>query len=453
MPQEQRALLLRGGDVITCDPELGTSAAADVLIENGRIAAVGPGLSAGDAQVIDAVGHIVMPGLIDTHRHVTDAVYAQISADLTLVGYFEATPGPYGDPDDDDLRRASRAGALLALDAGVTTVLDWSLSAQSLSAGNAALDGYAEAGGRVYFAYGPGAGIIGMDPDLEGSSIYEDTRTLRDRCTADETGLLNLLVAARGPEFTTLDIARQEIELARALGLSASMHVGGLTIGMHEKVMDLDAQGLLGPDLLFAHCCLLSEREMEAMAAAGTTASVSPFVEATIGIGPCAYVRLRDAGVVTGVSVDSVALAGHGLFAEARALLALERSVAHTATFRSRTDPSDNDFLTTDDVLQALTLEAARSIGMGDELGSITPGKLADLIMVEKRRLGTRPLNGASAVILTADAPVIDTVIVGGCVRKRGGALIDAAYSEIVDDLSEIRSRTPAGMQGIAWLP
>lgn len=453
MTRPQNRLVIRGGSVITCDPELGSFGQADLLIEGDKITAIAPSLEVENVEVLDATDFVVMPGMIDTHRHVTDAIYSQFSADMTLGSYFKAVPGPHGQMDDEDIYQASRSGARLALDAGVTTVLDWSLSAHTLSAGEAALDGYSEAGARILFAYGPGAGVIGVDPDLANSSVPDDTAKLRDRCEANEAGLTQVFVAGRGPEFTTFDIARQEIEMARSLGLKTSIHMGGLTIGMHEKVLELDSAGLLGPDLHFAHCCLLSDREMKAMEAAGVGASVSPFVEATLGIGPCAYRRLRDAGVVTGLSIDSPALAGHGLFPEARALLALERSPEHTKTLLGGADPENNDFLTSSDVLQALTLESARSVGLEDKIGSITPGKAADLILINKKRLGVRPLNGPSALVLNGDAALIDTVIVGGVIRKRGGELIDVPYEGVMEELSRLAQKARPELSGVQWLP
>jgi cytosine/adenosine deaminase-related metal-dependent hydrolase len=451
-------LLVRGGTVITCHP--GTNAAGDVLLDHdvlirdGRIAEIGTGLDAGDAEVIDAGDFIVMPGLIDGHRHVTDVIYSQISSDLTLGAYFAALPGPHGGIADEDLFISSRGGARMALEAGVTTILDWSLSAQTRDGGHAALTGYQEAGARVLFAFGPGAGVIGEDPDAEDTRAHDDTADLLKTWGNNPGALIQLWVAGRGPEFTAFDIAKGEIDMARSLGLRTSIHMGGLTVGMQGKVLDLEKADLLGNDLHFAHCCLLSPDEMRAMAEHGVGASVSPYVEATLGIGPCAYLQLRDAGVKTGLSTDSVALTGQGLFQEARSLLALERSRVHSATLlEERQDPSDSTFLTAHDALVAMTYDSAKAVGLEDEIGSLAPGKAADIILVDKRRLGVHPLNAASALVISAETSAIDTVIVGGVVRKRAGALVDAPVDEVLAELAQSRTRVPANMPEVRWVP
>ena len=444
MTDQATSLLLRGGSIITGSPENGVLPEADVHIVNGSIAAVGVNLDAPGAEVVDARDFVVMPGLIDTHRHATDAIFSQISTDLTLMSYFAALPGPTGGIPADDMRRTARAAARLAMDAGVTTLLDWSLSAHSFESASGALEGYGQSGARVLFAYGPGSGVIGEDPDTAESTLLDDSATLKNM--AEGSDLLTLWIAGRGPEFTAFDIAREEVEIARSLGLRTTMHIGSASIGLGRKVLEMDAAGMLGPDLQFVHCCLLAPEEMQAMAANGVGAAVSPYIEATIGLGPCAYLRLRDAGVVTGLSTDSVALATQGLFAEGRALLALERSRVHELTLNEGVDPLHNDFLTSQNAITAMTLDAARSVGLGEVTGSIEVGKAADVILIDKRRLGVRPLHGPSAVILNGDPSLIDTVIVGGVVRKRGGVLVDEPYEAVIADLEEIHARMPVNM-------
>lgn len=433
--------LLSGGSIITCDPALGNLERADILIENGRIAKIAPSIEAPGAEMIRADGHVIMPGLIDTHRHATDAVFSGCGCNLTFMSYLKKVPSHFFE--GHHMERAARGAGRLALDAGVTTILDWCLSAHSFDAADAALTGYEQAGCRTVFAYGPGGGVLGQTPDLSKSPLLKDANRLNARCKASRLGLLELWIAGMGPEFTTFEIAQEEFELIRGLGLRASMHVGGASVGLHGKAGVCAEAGLFGPDLQFAHCCNLQEHEMKAMAAAGVAASVSPYVEATIGLGPNPFLRLRDAGVTTGLGTDSVAVTGQGLFAEARALLAVERSRVHSLALAEGRDPEDNDFLTGEEVVRALTIDAARSLGLDDRIGSITPCKYADLIAINKSRLGVPPLDLISSVILCAEPMAVETVMVAGVLRKRDGRLVDAEFQSVIDDLADVRRSAP----------
>lgn len=440
------ALLIQGGTVVTCDDDLGTLDKGDILIEGGRIVEVAVSIQAPHAEVIDATGMIVMPGMIDTHRHNTDAVFSAYGGNVTMWTYFGEVPSHYFT--GEFIRRASRGASLLALNAGVTTILDWCLSAHTLEAALCALDGYEEAGGRTIFAYGPGGGVIGQSPDLSQSPLPHDTGILRERCRNSDRELLDLWIAAMGPDFTPFEIARDEILMIRELGLKATMHVGGTIVGAKGSVIPIAEAGLLGPDLQFAHCCNLRHAEIQPMAQTGVTASVSPYAEATMGMGPIPYLRLRDAGVKVGLGTDSVCVTGQGLFSEGRSLLALERSRRHNETVASGSDPANNDFLTTDNVVKALTIDSADSIGIADKVGSLVPGKWADIITLDKRRLGVEPLNISSAIVLAGEPMAVRDVIVAGRVRKRDGELVGYNYNQVIDDLADVRKAAPLYLIG-----
>lgn len=433
--------LIRGGSIITCDDAVGVLDKADILIDGGLVADVAPSIDAPDAQLIAADNLVVMPGLIDTHRHATDAVFSGCGCNLTFMSYLKKVPSHFFE--GQYMERAARGAGRLALDAGVTTILDWCLSAHSFDAAEAALTGYEQAGCRTVFAYGPGGGVLGQAPDLSKSPLLKDAGRLQARCKANERGLLELWIAGMGPEFTTFEIARDEFQLIRGLGLRASMHVGGASVGLHGKAGRCAEAGLFGPDLQFAHCCNLQQHEMRAMAEAGVAASVSPYVEATIGLGPNPFLRLREAGVTTGLGTDSVAVTGPGLFTEARALLAVERSRVHAVAMAEGRDPEHNDFLTGEDVVRALTIDAARSLGLHDKIGSIAPGKSADLIAIDKTRLGVPPLDLVSSVILYAETMAVSLVMVAGEIRKRDGRLVDIEYRSVIDDLADVRRSAP----------
>lgn len=167
-----------------------------------------------------------------------------------------------------------------------------------------------------------------------------------------------------------------------------------------------------------------------------------------MGMGPIPYLRLREAGVKVGLGTDSVCVTGQGLFSEGKSLLALERSRRHNETVASGSDPANNDFLTTDDVVKALTIDSADSIGIADKVGSLTPGKWADIITLDKRRLGVEPLNISSAIVLAGEPMAVRDVIVAGRFRKRDGELVGYTYNQVMDDLADVRRSAPLYLIG-----
>src|SRR3954471_2765477 len=366
--------LLRGGWVIPMDrgPEVFRG---DVLVEGDRIAAVGDVGPVADADVVDARDRIVLPGLIDTHRHLWQSALRGIAADWTLGQYFARMRGVLGGRfRPEDTYAGTLLGAVEALDAGVTTVVDWSHNLNSPEHADAAWQALLDAGGRAVFAYG-----ASNDQALsrDGSPHTSDVRRLRDGAGRDDGGRVTLGMALRGPEFGTLEAAESDWALARELGLPVTVHVGGGLRGAGRHVAELDRRGLLGPDTTYVHCTMLADDELDAIAASGGRASVSPEVEANMGHGPAATTRLRSRGVPTGLSVDVCTNVGGALCGAMRAALALARGGAHAAALAGGR-ALDRLPLTAGDVLAMATIEGARAIGLADRIGSLEPGKQAD---------------------------------------------------------------------------
>src|ERR1700677_2086240 len=154
MPKE---LLIKGGHVITVDPDLGDLPAGDVLATDGVITAVGEDLrpATADAEVIDATGRLVIPGLVDTHRHVWQGAIGGYTPQITGAGYGPAVlTGISLKHTPDDVYAGTLWGALQALDAGITTIADWAHNDQSPAHADADLRGLRDSGIRGYFLYG-----------------------------------------------------------------------------------------------------------------------------------------------------------------------------------------------------------------------------------------------------------------------------------------------------------
>jgi 5-methylthioadenosine/S-adenosylhomocysteine deaminase len=408
--------LIKGGIVYSVDPRIGELPCGDVLVENDTIVAVGEDLSAPDARIIDATGRIVLPGLIDTHRHMWQAALRQIAADWTLGQYIDhmlMELGPKFTPQD--VYTAELLGAIEAMDSGITTVMDWAHIMRSPDHADEAVRGLRESGVRAVFGYGnPG----GPPADWYAHDV---TRVAKDYFSSD-AGLVTFALASMGPEFGPVEDTLADLELARGLGLRTSMHVGAGLLGKQRAITELHRRGLLGPDLIFVHCNTCTDDELRLIADTGGHASISPRVEMQMGHGYPATGRLRAAGVAPSLSIDVVSGVGGSLFAEMRGTLEAERGWQHHAAL-SRDEALQELTISTRDVVSMATIEGARTLGLEDRIGSLTPGKQADIILLDTDRPNLSPVNNLSAAIVHADTENVDTVLVAGRVVKQGGRI------------------------------
>jgi 5-methylthioadenosine/S-adenosylhomocysteine deaminase len=429
MPGEKT--LLRNGCVLTLDPNLGNYRRADVLIEGSKIAAVGPSLSAAGAQTVDASDMIVMPGFIDTHRHIWEGILKNIAPDALLDEYFTNILGvlaPVYRPQD--AYAGNLVSALGAIDAGVTTLLDWSHIQNTPEHSDAAISAVRESGLRCVFAYG--TPNLDMPAWWHNSSLKHphDCRRLAKQYFSSTDQLVTLALAPRGPEFTTFDVAKHDWELARELGVRISVHVGVGMAGKQGKLGAMGRAGLLGPDTTYIHCCTLSNDELQMIADTGGTVSLACPVEMQMGHGLPPVQRCLDRGLRPSLSVDVETTMSGDLFAQMRSVLTLQRSLIN----ERRLQGEDNlpDVLTSRDVIEFATIDGARANGLDSKVGTLTPGKEADVIMLRTDRINVLPINDPIGVVVRGmDSSNVDSVFIGGTPRKRGGQLVDVDLARV----------------------
>jgi 5-methylthioadenosine/S-adenosylhomocysteine deaminase len=249
-------LLLRGGHVITMDPELGDLPGADVLIDGDTIAAVQPGIEA-DAEVLDVTGQIVIPGFVDTHRHTWEAAIRGCAPNATLDDYFVEVLDTFAPLyRAEDVYASNLAGSLECLNAGITTLVDWSHINNTPEHPDAAIRGLQETGIRAQYAYGS-ANTSLSDYWFESKLAIpgDDVERVRNTYFPGDTGLLTMALATRGPGFCQDEVVRTEWETARRLGLPITVHVGmGRLAGRFGMIRLLNEMNLLGPDTTYIHC-------------------------------------------------------------------------------------------------------------------------------------------------------------------------------------------------------
>jgi 5-methylthioadenosine/S-adenosylhomocysteine deaminase len=423
-----KRVLFSGGHVLTMDPKLGDVHAGDVLVEDDRIAAVGPGLETGDAEVVDTTGCIVIPGFVDSHRHTWETVIRGIAPDVSLGGYFEVVLdqlAPAYRPED--VYAGNYLGSLEAIDAGVTTLLDWSHINNTPEHSDAAIKGLQDARLRSVYCYGnPNTSLADWwyTSKLESP---EDIRRVREQYFSSDEGLITLAMGTRGPGFCTPEVVNHDWELARDVGAPISVHVGmGPYAGRFSMVKQLADMGLLGDDTTYIHCNYLSDEEFRLIADTGGKVSIAPSVEMVMGHGTPPTAKALAHGLRPSLSIDVVTTVPGDMFTQMRFMFASDRLLAHEAAFDAGSE-EEPALLTSREVLEFATIEGARVCGLEERTGSLTPGKRADVVVIRCDYSNTYPvIDPVSTVVHQADTRNVDTVMVDGRILKRDGRLLDA---------------------------
>ena len=421
-------LLLKGGCVLTMDAELGDFPVADVLIEGDKIVTVGVDLEVDDAEVVDARGRIVIPGFVDTHRHTWETAIRGCAPNSTLDDYFvevlDSFAPVYG---PDDVYASNLAGALECLNAGITTLVDWSHINNTPEHPDAAIAALKEVGIRSQYAYGS-ANTSLADYWFESQIVMpsDDVRRIRDTYFSSDDGLLTMALATRGPGFCVDDVVVEEWKLARELGLPITVHVGmGRLAGRFSMVKNLDRLGLLGPDITYVHSCYLDDEEWRMVKDSGGTISIAAQVEQQMGHGYPPTGRSLAEGLRPSLSVDVVTTVPGDMFTQMRAAFAGERAAVNSECWQADVDIPDT-MLTARQLLEMATIDGAVVAGVGDRTGSITPGKQADLVLIDGTAPGTAPvIDPYATVTLSADVSNVESVLVAGQFKKRDGRLVE----------------------------
>ena len=413
---ERSELLIRNAYVLTMDAAVGDIAGGDVHVRGGAIAAVGRGVTAPGAQIVDGTGMLVLPGFVETQWNIWTALLRILAGDRQEHGYFPTsrTVGTFYSAED--MYAAGRLAAAEAINGGITFVHDWCHNVRGPDYAEAALRALSESGIRARFSYGsPTAASNDASIDLR------DLRRLSDGWRDHANGgLLTLGLAWRGAASAA---TLRDYEVAKELGLPISVHANNFESSA-GGIQQLADRGLLSPGMQVIHAVWCTPEEIRALAANQVNVSVSPYSELRIGFGMPIAVKLVAAGVTVGLSVDTTTLSGNAdMFAIMKAIQNIENGRAK------------NEFeLTARRVLELATIDGARSMGVGDRVGSLTPGKRADVIMVDTRALNLAVLTEPAHLLVEAAQPAnVDTVIIDGRIVKRGGRLTSLDVGEIVD--------------------
>jgi 5-methylthioadenosine/S-adenosylhomocysteine deaminase len=413
--------------VLTLGERTPNFAQADVLVDGGKVAEIGSGLRARDAERVDAADTVVMPGFVDTHRH----------ASRTLLRNLGSTPGvpnsaaSFTQPED--LYAATLIGLLGAVEAGITTVVDWSDVPGGTDFTDAALQAHRDAGLRTLF-------VRAVDVARDGGAT---AREVLGRLI-DAAGPLTTIALGCEPGPTGMEGMTDHWVAARGLNLPIQVHAG--SEARPQAIAEAADRGLLGADVTLVHGTGLDETTIDAVARSGASVSLAPASEMAGGLGSPPIQQLVDRRLRPGLGVDDERVAPGDMFAQMRAAISFQHATVFDRKLAGKAGLPR--LMSTRDVIRFATVDGARVAGLGRVTGSLEPGKQADIVVLRTDRPNVYPINDPiGAVVWGMDTSNVDWVLAGGRVLMREGRL--EADTERARTMAAIAGQRMAAAAGL----
>ena len=437
-------ILIKSATILTMDEGLGDLACADLLVEGNRIAELRPNIDLGSggegADIVDGAGRIVIPGLINAHMHTWQTALRGYAANWTLPEYFRRMHAGLATAfRADDIYIATLMGALNQINGGTTTLVDWCHNNPTPAHTDAAVRGLVDSGIRAAFFHGsPKPDPKPGEPHFsEIPHPRHEVERLLGGALSDRGGLVTLGLAILGPHYSTLDVALQDFRLAHEFELTASMHQGGgpaRTPGGWDRLIEA---GLVGSGINIVHGNDLADDLLRRLVDLGVSFSITPENEMIQGHGFPITGRLLRLGARPSIGIDLESVLAGDLLAAARMALSTQRALDNADARRTDGTIPATTTIPAREALRWITVEGARMLRREASIGSLTPGKLADLVVIDARDLNLWPVHDpVSTVVMQAGLANIEAVMIDGVWRKRDRRLLAEGLEARKQDLA-----------------
>jgi cytosine/adenosine deaminase-related metal-dependent hydrolase len=426
--------LIRNATIISMDESIGDLEHTDLLFQDDRIKEIGHKINAPDAKTIDGTGFIVIPGLVNVHMHTWQTALRSVTSNWTLLEYFKNMhAGLATNFKPIDIFIANYMGGLNQINCGTTTLGDWCHNNPTPDHTDAGIDGLEKSGVRSVFFHGspkpdpkPGQKHFSEIPHPRS----EIERLLKTKFK-NKDSLVSLGMAILGPHYSTYDVAVHDFKLARELGLIASMHCAGAAAKTPDGWDRLAEDGLLGSNNNIVHGNNLTDDQLKMMIDLGVTFSITPEGEMTQGHGYPITGRLLRLGSAPSLGVDLESGFSGDMFTVARLALGMQRAIDNAESRELKNSLPETSTIYCRQVLEWITIQGAKALKLDHEIGSLSVGKKADIVMIHADELNMWPIHDpVSSVIMQTSLLNIDTVIINGEIKKQSGKLIHDGIAE-----------------------
>ncbi|MCB1516459.1 MAG: amidohydrolase family protein [Hyphomicrobiaceae bacterium] len=421
--------LIRSANIVSMDDTVDDLPRGDILVRDDRIVEIGAQIDAPEgAEIVEAEGMIAMPGFVNAHIHTWQTPLRGIAADWTLGQYLRAMhAGLAGFFKPEDISTGNYFGAINQIASGTTTLVDWCHNNPAPDHTDAAIDGLMDSGIRAVFLHGspkpdpkPGQKHFSEVPMPKG-----EVERLRNGRLSSDDALVTMGLAVLGPQLAVWDVCEEDFQLARETGLRASMHISG-AMRTPDGLERLAALGLLGPQVNIVHGNILTDDQLHMLSDLGVTFTLTPEVELQMGFGDPLTARLRKIGGRISIGSDIESAMAGDMFAVTRFALQAARHYDNLEAIRETGASPPEMTIPTREALSWATIEGARMVGLDDRIGSLTPGKQADIVLLDATKPNMfPPLEPVASILFHAGVGNVDSVMIAGTFRKRGGELCD----------------------------
>lgn len=440
--------LIRCGWLVTLDDAVGDFKGGELLYCDGTIEAVGRNLNATADEVVDATDKIVMPGLVNAHMHTWETALRGIGAEWMSADYFKHVHGNLATlyrPEDNYL--ANLIGALGQIDGGVTTLVDWCHNITTLEHAERAVDGLLDSGIRAVFAHGT-AKPIGRDSGVPFTHVphpRDRVEALRRGRLASNEGRVTLAMAILGPDWGAWEVVEHDIRMARELGLVSSSHTRRREdCVVPDGYARMAKAGLLGPDHNLVHGTSYDTKDLRVVVDSGATLTSTVLVELHHHIGDTMVAAYREQGGKPSIGIDVELYTTGQMFREMQAALLFARGKEVRNNAIRGNSPLKTIPVRSREALEWATINGARAFQLDGRIGTLSPGKKADIVMLRADDINMVPVwDPIYSIVEIAGASNVDTVIIDGVVRKKDGKLTFPAdvLRKRIDELAESGAR------------